>query len=144
MVVAEGAAGGEDDMKIAAMAMGLALLFLSSAQAETPMTGAALLKLCEGNAVQKAACESYLRGVSDTLDFIATAVPAAGLMEKCVPDGITTGKLRSVITKMLHRKGIHKDAPAASLAMTAFSAAWRCNPNGQYHDAEEELGKAIR
>jgi hypothetical protein len=72
---------------------------------------------------QKAACESYLRGVSDTLDFIGTAVPAAGLMEKCVPDGITTGKLRSVLAKKLHRKGIHRDAPAASLAMTEFSAA---------------------
>jgi hypothetical protein len=131
-------------MKIAVTVAGLALLFLSSARAETPMTGSALLKLCEGNTAQKAACESYLHGVSDTLDFIAGAAPAAGLMEKCVPEGITMGKLRSVMTKMLHRKGIHRDAPAASLAMTAFSAAWRCNPNGQYHNAEEELGKAIR
>ena len=131
-------------MKIAAMVMGLALLLLAPAQAETPMTGSALLKLCEGNAAQKAACETYLHGVSDTLDFVAKAVPASGLMEKCVPEGITTGKLRSVMTKMLHRKGIHKDAPAASLAMTAFSAAWRCDPNGKYHDAEEELGRAIR
>ena len=56
-------------MKIAVV-VGLALLFLSPAQAETPMTGSALLKLCEGNASQKAACESYLRGVSDTLDFL--------------------------------------------------------------------------
>ena len=131
-------------MKSAAMVMGLALLFPPSTQAETPMTGAALLKLCEGNAVQKAACESDLHGVSDTPDLIATAVPAAGLMEKCVPAGITAGKFRSVITMMPHRRGIHRDAPAPSLAMTAFSAAWRCNPNGRYHDAEEELGKAIR
>ncbi|MGZ5920215.1 MAG: hypothetical protein ACXWLT_00430 [Rhizomicrobium sp.] len=57
---------------------------------------------------QKADCESCLHGVSDALDFIATAAPAAGLMEKCVPDGITTGKLCSVITKMPHRKGIHR------------------------------------
>lgn len=131
-------------MKIAAMAMGLALLFLSPAKAEAPMTGSALLKLCEGSPSQKAACETYLQGVSDTLDFIAKAVPASGLMEKCVPEGVPTAKLRSVMTKMLHRKGIHRDAPAASLAMTAFSAAWRCNPNGQYHNAEEELGRAIR
>lgn len=131
-------------MKVAAMVALLALLFLHPARADTPMTGAALLKLCEGTATQKLACESYLRGVSETLDFIAAAVPASGLMEGCVPKGTPSAKLRSVITKMLHRKEIHKDAPAASLAMTGFSAAWRCNPNGKYHDAEEALGKAIR
>jgi hypothetical protein len=131
-------------MKFAVMAIGLGLLWVSPALAEAPMTGLALQTLCEGNASQKAECETYLRGVSDTLDFVAGAVPASGLMEKCVPEGVTTVKLRSVMTKMLHRKGIHKNAPAASLAMTAFSAAWRCNPNGKYHDAEEELGRAIR
>lgn len=131
-------------MKLAAMVIGLALLSLSPALAEASMTGLALQKLCEGNATQKVACETYLRGVSDTLDFAAEAVPASGLMEKCVPEGVTAVKLRTVMTKMLRRKGIHKNAPAASLAMTAFSAAWRCNPNGKYHDAEEELGKAIR
>ncbi|MES2295167.1 MAG: hypothetical protein V4527_17850 [Pseudomonadota bacterium] len=63
--------------------------------------------------------------------FFATTAPAAG-------------KIRSVIIKMLYPEGIHRDAPAASLAMIAFRAARRCNPNGQYHDVEEELGKAER
>jgi hypothetical protein len=131
-------------MKLAAMAIMLTFLSLPSAMAATPMTGFALLKLCQGNASQKAACETYLRGVSDTLDFVAGAVPASGLMEKCVPENVPTEKLRDVMTKMLRRSEIHKGAPAASLAMTAFSAAWRCNPHGPYHDAEEKLGRAIR
>ena len=131
-------------MKIAATAAVLAVLILSPARAATAMTGAALLDLCEGTGTQKLACESYLRGVSDTLDFVAAAAPASGLAQGCVPQGTPAAKLRSVMVKMLHRKEIHRNAPAASLAMTGFSAAWRCNPNGKYHDAEEALGKAIR
>lgn len=131
-------------MKVAATIVVLTLLSASSAKAGTPMTGVELLKICEGSPSQKAACETYLRGVSDTLDFVGGAVPSSGIMEKCVPEGVTAAKLRLVMTKMLHRKEIHKTAPAASLAMTAFSAAWRCNPDGKYRDAEEALGRAIR
>ncbi len=132
-------------MRIATGTLVFALAMTASlAMAAPPMTGSSLLKLCEGSASQKAACESYLRGVSDTLDFVGGAVPTSGIAEKCVPEGITTAKLRSVVTKMLHRPEIHKTAPAASLAMTAFSAAWRCNPDGKYHDAEEKLGRSIR
>jgi hypothetical protein len=136
-------------MKIPAMALVLAFVCLaigsrSQARAEPVLTGAALLNLCEGNLAQQAQCDGYLRGVSNTLEFIGKAVPGSGVMVGCVPVGTSALKLRSVMIKMLHRKEIHKDAAAASLAMTGFSAAWRCNPNGPYHDAEEALGRAIR
>ena len=130
-------------MKIAAVALVLALVSLP-AKAGPVLTGAALLGLCEGNIAQQAQCDGYLRGVSNTLDFIGGAVPAAGVAAGCVPQGTPALKLRGVMIRMLHRPEIHKTAPAASLAMTAFSAAFRCNPNGPYHDAEERLGRAIR
>jgi hypothetical protein len=131
-------------MKTMAVAAFLMALSLPAARAEPALNGFALLTLCEGSTAQKAACDAYLRGVSDTLDFIAGAVPESGLKPGCVPHGTPSAQLRSVMVKMLQRKEIHKNAPAASLAMTGFSAAWRCNPNGKYHDAEEALGKAIR
>ena len=114
-------------MKVAATIVVLTLLSASSAKAGTPMTGVELLKICEGSPSQKAACETYLRGVSDTLDFVGGAVPSSGIMEKCVPEGVTAAKLRLVMTKMLHRKDIHKTAPAASLsAVGGRIAVQRC------------------
>lgn len=134
-------------MKIAALLLTLVCLSAGTvlqAEAEPVLTGSGLLNLCEGNLAQQAQCDGYLRGVSNTLEFIGKAVPGSGVMVGCVPMGTPALKLRSVMIKMLHRKEIHKDAPAASLAMTGFSAAWRCNPKGPYHDAEEALGRAIR
>jgi len=134
---------GGHEMKIAAVAFVLALASVP-AKAEPALTGAALLGLCEGGSIQQAQCDGYLRGVSNTLDFIGSGVPAAGIAQGCVPQDAPALKLRSIMIKMLHRPEIHKSAPAASLAMTAFSAAFRCNPSGPYRDAEERLGRAIR
>jgi hypothetical protein len=115
-----------------------------SAAANGFLDGNTLLKQCEGSLSEKAVCDGYLQGVSDTLDFIATAIPSSGLKNHCVPVGTKPEVMRGIIIRMLRLPGGHNEVSASAIAMTAFSAAWRCNANGKYHEADEILGRAIR
>jgi hypothetical protein len=107
------------------------------------LNGSALLKTCEGGTNQQAACEGYLQGVSDTLDYVGQTNPAAKMNRSCVPSGTKPEFLRHIFVKYGHM-GFHNEQPAASLALVAFTAVWRCTQNDRYKDAYEILGKSLR
>lgn len=108
------------------------------------MTGATLLKSCEGSATDQAACEGYLQGVSDTLDYVGETMPAANIRKRCVPPETKPEVLRRVFVKLGHL-GLHNEQRASSLAMVGFTAAWACfGENDRYKDAFVILGKELR
>lgn len=130
-------------MKAIRFAAALTVWVTPAYAADGFMTGRALLNVCEGGADQQAACEGYLQGVSDTLDYIGQNMPATKINQHCVPPATKPEVLRRIFVKLGHM-GLHFDQPASSLAIVAFTAVWRCGQNAEYDSAYETLGKALR
>jgi len=71
-------------------------------------------------------CLGYLQAVVDTDATMSEWGKAA--RQACVPQGVTSSELRTVLLAWLEERPDHMHYGAASLALTAFSEAWPCAP----------------
>ncbi len=123
--------------KLAAAVALLSLMLTATASSEASTVyfkvGGDLRDSCEGTAAgeQNAStaeyllCLGYLQAVADTDATFSEwgDVPR----QACIPQGVTSSRLRQVFLDWLNERSDHLQFSAASLALTAFSEAWPCN-----------------
>ena len=118
----------------------VALLFLLLAASGSSVAATAYFKVggdlkdsCEATAAgeQNAStaeyllCLGYLQAVVDTDATFSEWGDVS--RQACIPQGVTSSRLRQVFLAWLQERSDHLHFSAASLALTAFSEAWPCN-----------------
>lgn len=78
----------------------------------------------KSNTAEYLLCLGYLQGVVDS----DTTMTEWGRADRfaCIPQGVTSSELRTVLLAWLAERPDHLHFSAASLALTAFAEAWPC------------------
>jgi hypothetical protein len=86
--------------------------------------GSGLMRLCEGNEVERIACQIYIAGVYDGLE----AAQATSLRPPrwCMVAGVSASQLRRLVTRHLAQEQVDLDQPAAVLVDRALARAFPC------------------
>jgi len=94
--------------------------------------GGDLKASCEGTAAEEQnassaeylLCLGYLQAVADTDATFAEWSESP--RQACIPEGVTSSRLRQIFLEWLNERSDHLRFSAASLALTAFSETWPC------------------
>ena len=118
----------------AAVLFSLLLALTGSSVAATAYfkVGSDLKDSCEGTAAgeenastaEYLLCLGYLQAVADTDATMSEWGDVS--RQACIPQGVTSSRLRQVFLAWLTERSDHLHFSAASLALTAFSEAWPC------------------
>jgi hypothetical protein len=103
-------------------ALGAALLLLAgaaAAQRVSPISGAALARLCT-NAPTRAECDAYISGVADAIGDSHGRLPA------CIPPATTGTALRATVLRFLKSHPEALSLPAAHGTIQALAEAFPC------------------